>query len=106
MLLCRTAPTGYGLDFRRLLTETPLDVFEQWRVLYGLEPWGEERSDLAAGIAVMHNVAAHGTDPKAPADYMPYLQRAENRRQRPQSQAAMKDTFAAICKMMDRRSDL
>jgi hypothetical protein len=102
-LLCRTVDTGFGLDVDRLLSETPLAIFEEWRALYGLEPWAEERADLAAGVAVMHNIACHGAEPKGPRDYMPYLRRQKLRRERPQSAGEMQKKWDAICETMERR---
>jgi hypothetical protein len=95
MLLCRTVPTGYGLDFERLLAEMPVEQFEKWRVLYGLEPWAEERTDLAAGIGVAHNLESHGLHAAHPREYMPYLQKPEPKMQ---SEAEMKEAFEQVCK--------
>ena len=76
-LLCRTVNTGFGLDVDRLLRETPIELFEEWRTLYELEPWADERADLAVGTAIAHVNACHGVEPKPPAEYMYYLHKAE-----------------------------
>ncbi|MCM8596654.1 hypothetical protein [Accumulibacter sp.] len=56
--------------------------FQEWCGYYAIEPWGETRADLRAGIvaSTVHNVYAGwvGSDHRAtPADYMPYLERSE-----------------------------
>jgi hypothetical protein len=91
----------YGLDVDRLLEESPSQMFEEWRTLYEMEPWADERSDLAAGIQIMHNVNAAGVDPRQPAEYMPYLRREPAK---PQSEADIKQAFNAICDI--RRKEL
>lgn len=57
--------------------------FQEWCLYYQIEPWGEDRADLRAGI-VASTIANHagklraeGTDPALPADFMPYLERPE-----------------------------
>ncbi len=57
--------------------------FQEWCLYYQIEPWGEDRADLRAGIvaSTLHNVYAAwvGSDATArPADYMPYLERPES----------------------------
>ncbi len=55
--------------------------FQEWCLYYQVEPWGDERADLRAGIvaSTIANYAgrqrADGTDPALPVDYMPYLDR-------------------------------
>jgi len=96
MLLCRTVHTGFGLDFERLLADTPSALFEQWRVLYDLEPWDAERLDEAIGTLIAHVAAVHGVQPKAPVEYMRLL------RGEPavQSQDEMKRVFEAVCRIV------
>lgn len=67
--------------------------------LYGIEPWADERSDLAAGIAVMHTVACHGGEAKAPHEYMPLLKRGPVKRQ---SEEDLQKTWDGICDTMER----
>lgn len=81
----------------------PPRLFEEWRELYELEPWAEERSDLAAGITIMHNVAAHGAQAREPMKYMPFLR--AYRREKPQSQEEMKAAFDAVCESMRRQEE-
>ena len=96
MLLCRTVHTGYGLDYRRLLAEAPADLLADWRDLYELEPWGEERSDRAMDQAIAMNLAAHGIPPRPSGSYMPFLKKEEPK---PQSQAEMKQAVRQISKI-------
>ena len=57
--------------------------FQEWCLYYQIEPWGEDRSDLRAGIvaSTIANYAGkeRATDapPALPADFMPYLDRPE-----------------------------
>ena len=55
--------------------------FQEWCLYYQVEPWGEDRSDLRAGIvaSTIANYAgrqrADDAEPARPVDYMPYLER-------------------------------
>jgi hypothetical protein len=66
-------------------------------MLYDIEPWGDERSDLAAGGLVAATVAVHGGEPKPPSAYMPLLKKPKSK---PQSEDSMKAVAAAICAAM------
>ena len=81
----------------------PLPLFEEWRTLYDLEPWAEERADFATGTAIMHNAAAHNAETRQPAEYMHYLR--AHRREKPQSEETMKAAFDAICETRRRMED-
>ena len=59
-------------EFYERLTWRELRELE---IAYGLEPWGETRADLRAGIIASASVAPHvrrGSNPK-PIDFMPFL---------------------------------
>jgi hypothetical protein len=105
MLLCRTVPTGCGLDWRRLLAETPQLLLEEWRMLYDLEPWGEpwqgQRDDLRTGILCMVNEICHGRQPREPLAYIPGANREERP---PQTEAELREVCAAIAKAADEMS--
>lgn len=47
--------------------------FAQWIAYHGMEPWGEERADLRAGIiaATIANVNRGGGKAASPHDFMP-----------------------------------
>lgn len=95
MLLCRTVAGGqFGLDWRRLLDETPSPLLEQWRTMYDLEPWGDERTDEAIGTLVAHTVAAHGVPPQPPRQYMRILRKEESE----QSESKMRAAFSSACR--------
>lgn len=94
--------TGYGLDVDALLEAVPARLLAEWQAAYGLEPWGEERSDLAAGVTIMHLAAAAGAKPKPPAEYMPYLQR---RRARAQTEEEIRSAWDAVCRAMRKREE-
>ena len=58
--------------------------FLDWCVYYEVEPWGEPRADLRAGIvaSTIANYAgkqrADGVEPASPYDFMPYLDRQQD----------------------------
>lgn len=64
-----------------LATVSSLELSE-WMAFYWLEPFGETRADLRAGIiaATLQNVMAGGIDGQAaqPADFMPYQDEPDN----------------------------
>ncbi len=101
MLLCRTVNTGFGLDFQRLLDATPSPLFEQWRVLYDLEPWDAERTDEAVGTLIANVAAAHGVPPQPPARYMRLL----CREQKGQTEEEMKGVFEDACRHVEKGND-
>ena len=55
--------------------------FAEWCLYYQIEPWGEARADLRAGIisSTVANYAGkcrtEGAEPSVPSDYMPYLEK-------------------------------
>jgi hypothetical protein len=57
--------------------------FCEWCLYYQIEPWGEERADLRAGIVASTIASYAGKErsmsapPALPADFMPYLDRPE-----------------------------
>ncbi len=57
--------------------------FQEWMVVYSIEPFGDERADLRAGIVastvVNVNRGKRGHRAK-PTDFMPYRTAAEERR--------------------------
>ena len=92
--------TGFGVDVDGLLEAMPARLLAEWEAAYDLEPWGEERSDLAAGTTIMHLVAAAGVQPKAPLEYMPFLKRAAAK---PQTEDEIRAAWSAICNVMASR---
>ncbi len=67
--------------------------------LYGMEPWGDERRDLADGRKIGYMVAAHGGEPKSPQNYMPLLKHAPVKRQ---SEEDIQKAWDGICDVMER----
>jgi hypothetical protein len=66
-----------GFPSRRALYSamTAAELIE-WEVMYGLDPWGEERADLRNGLLCSLTDACHrskGTA-RSPIEYMPYVQ--------------------------------
>jgi len=45
--------------------------------LYEMEPWADERMDLAVGTAIAWNAECHGLASKPPVEYMHYLKKDE-----------------------------
>lgn len=102
-MLSRTVVTRYGLDVDRLLRDTPAELFEEWRTLYDMEPWGEERTDYAVGTVIAHMLAANGIEPKLPRDYMLFLRSREE--QKPVSESDLKKQWDMICEARKREEE-
>jgi len=100
------AQTGYGLDVDRLLSALPVELLDEWRELYDLEPWDAERTDLAAGVA--GDARGGGRRRPAPPAGRLYA-RAPPRPGRagaeakPAPERTMKAAWDTICKVMDRK---
>ena len=47
----------------------PAETFDEWRLLFDYEPWGEERMEYLHGF----NTAALSGRKKPPAYYMPFV---------------------------------
>lgn len=82
------------MSVRRAQTEIDAAEFAEWRAYYELEPWGQERADLRAGIvaSVIANTAP-GRHGKAfmPVDFMPRY--GERRRKIPMTQSQLHAVF-------------
>jgi hypothetical protein len=79
------------------LAETTAEQFEEWRTLYEMEPWGEERADIAAGILAGVIDKQEGKLLEIARKYMPFLKREPVK---PQSEADMQKAWDAICNRM------
>ena len=67
-----------GCTVRELLARVDAHELVEWMVFYGLEPWGDERADLRAGIQAATTANCHRTSKgKAfePDDFMPKFDR-------------------------------
>jgi len=71
--------------------------------LYGVEPWGDERADLAAGVQIMHAAEFADKKSKPSIDYMPLLKREEPK---PQSEEDMMKILDAACDAMEKREKI
>jgi len=71
--------------------------FAEWRAFYELEPWGDDRADLRAGIvaSTIANVN-RGKGQKAfnPGDFMPEFDKPVRKKQTPAEMAAVMTLFA------------
>jgi hypothetical protein len=69
-----------GRTLQELRAALSYAEFQEWCLYYQIEPWGEDRSDLRAGIvaSTIANYAGRqrsdGAEPARPVDYMPYLE--------------------------------
>jgi hypothetical protein len=77
----------------------PYRLFREWQVFFSLEPWGEERADLRAGIvasviANTHRDRKKKPRPYVPGDFMPKFGKQKKRRQS-QNELKMKLTLFA-----------
>jgi hypothetical protein len=84
--------------------------FSEWMAFHDLEPFGEERADLRAGI-VASTVANANRDPKKkrkaykPEDFMPKFKRTTDRQRTPwQSQLKIVEMLNAAMGGRDLRS--
>ena len=66
-----------------MLGELTAEQFAEWAEYATLEPWGEVRADLRAGIvaAVTANVWRSKSTPAKPSDFMPTFDGRGERRQ-------------------------
>lgn len=71
-----------GMPVEEMLDRMTWAEYLEWGEYYGLEPWGEERSDLRSGI-VASVIANTSRDPKRqpkpfePVDFMPYYEKPQ-----------------------------
>ena len=63
---------------RELLARISSRELSEWMAYYELEPWGEERADLRAGIIASAMANVWGAKTK-PADFMPNFDNEEMR---------------------------
>ncbi len=78
-------------DVDALLDRLPADLFMEWQAYYQIEPWGEDRADLRAGIvasviANTHRDARRKPEPYQPADFMPRFEPTKKKLQTWQEQ--------------------
>jgi len=70
------------------------EEFAEWQVYYTLEPWGEWRADLRAGIIAAASVSPYTKRRITPKDFMPKFERKANKRQTVEEQKSMLAAFA------------
>ena len=70
--------------------------FAEWRAFFELEPWGEERADLRAGIiaSTIANVNRSKGKAFSPGDFMPEFDKPVRKHQTPEEMAAVMNLFA------------
>ncbi len=90
--------TGFGLDVDRLLAETPAPLFEEWRTLFAIEPWGEDFADelhaeqCSVITIASPNIKAISSDK--------FRRRGDVPEEEPQTEEEMQAAFAAVCETM------
>jgi len=60
-----------------MLREMTAREFAEWEAFYAIDPFGDQRADLRAGIVaatVSNRWRGRNEDPKAPSDFMPFKQ--------------------------------
>jgi hypothetical protein len=73
-----------GCTVQELGARMSAEEFGEWWALYCHEPWGEVRSDIAAGVitAMLFNInRREHTRPAGPLDFAPYLKPREEERE-------------------------
>jgi Protein of unknown function (DUF4035) len=75
---------------RELLLRCDSHELTEWQCFFALEPWGEERADLRAGIitstlANIHRDPATRREPFQPSDFMPRYDAPERAAPKPVS---------------------
>ncbi|KKL07299.1 hypothetical protein LCGC14_2587410 [marine sediment metagenome] len=84
-----------GCSVKQAQREVDSREYAEWVAEYRIEPWGEIRSDLRAGIIASATLAPYckkGQEPK-PIDFMPKFDKQARTRPR-QSEAEMKAIWA------------
>ena len=63
-----------------LLRSLTAKQFAEWRAFYGLDPFGDQRADLRAGIissVISNRMRGKNENPMEPMQFMPYIQQSE-----------------------------
>ena len=66
------------MTVRQLLATIDAGEMAEWEAFWRMEPWGEGRADLRAGIiasTVANTVRGKNTPPFRAVDFMPYVDR-------------------------------
>lgn len=91
------------MTVEELLARTTSRELSEWMAYFSLDPFGEERADLRAGI-VASTIANAQRDPKQrrqpykPEDFMPDFENRESEDKSPQEIYAMMRTWATLAK--------
>lgn len=78
-----TLALAMGRTLGELGESMTADEFGLWLALYQVDPWGEQRADLRAGIvaSTVANYAGMARSKSAgaakPSDFMPYIEKRE-----------------------------
>ena len=79
--------------------------FAEWLAYYELEPWGEERADLRAGIVASTIANVHRGKGKAfqPGDFMPDFDKTPKKAQTAAEMAAVMTRFTKLHNTYEKR---
>ncbi len=81
-----------------MLAEIDARELAEWEAFYNIDPFGEGRDDLRAGIicSTIHGMAGKiANKAMAPADFMPFLTKPEREPQSPEEQQMLCGAIAA-----------
>lgn len=83
-----------------MLESMPADMLCEWMAYYRIDPFGEDRADLRAGIiaSTMANVFRSRGRTFKPADFMPSFEP-----KKPQSPAEMKAIWESFCRVVNKK---
>jgi len=93
----------------RLLAELSTREFDEWLAYYQIEPWGEERGDVRAGI-IASTIANVNRNPKqrrkpySPKDFMPVYDKPPKRQQSTEEMLRMAEMITAAMGGQDLRA--
>lgn len=80
------------MSVRRAQVEIDAAEFAEWMAYYTMEPWGEDRSDLRAGIiasTIANTQRGKRTKAFKPSDFMPNFDRPRKCKQSPEEMRAL-----------------
>jgi hypothetical protein len=85
------------------MRETPMPLFEKWRVLYDWQPWDEERQEHRHGVLCELVASCHPdrVNPRPPVHYMTCREQLPE--EMPQTEDGLKAAAEGINKALTKR---
>lgn len=81
------------MSVKRAQREIDAREFAEWMAAYSVEPWGEERADLRAGIIASTTANVTAGNKTKPGDFMPDFHSEPRRVQTAEEMAAALNLF-------------